>query len=73
MAVLFFPLMLNFTRDEFEAQFKEELYFGSMVVNAWVHMRNGKTSMATVTLAAEDKEKLNGFVERLNVFKVQEN
>jgi ATP-grasp domain len=71
VAVLFFPLMLRLTQDKFEAEFKDELHFGSLVVNAWVRMRNGKTSMTTVTLAAEDKDKLNEFVERVSVFKVQ--
>jgi hypothetical protein len=58
-------LMLKLTWEEFERKFKEELHFGSLVVNVWVYMQGGKTSMTTVTLAAEDKEKLNEFVERV--------
>lgn len=72
VATLLFRLMLKLTRGEFEEQFKEELHFGSMVVNAWVHLRDGKTSMTTVTLAAEDQEKLNDLVQRVNIFKWQE-
>lgn len=72
VAVLFFPLMLKLTWEEFERKFKEELHFGSLVVNAWVHMQGGKTSMTTVTLAAEDKEKLNEFVERVRAFKMED-
>lgn len=72
VAVLFFPLMLKLTREEFERKFKEELHFGSLAVNAWVHMQGGKTSMTTVTLAAENKEKLNEFVERVRAFKMED-
>ena len=72
VAVLFFPLMLKLTWEEFERRFKEELHFGGLVVNAWVHMQDGKTSMTTVTLAAEDKEKLNEFVERVRAFKMED-
>ena len=65
--------MLRLTKDDFEEEFREELLrFGSIAVNAWVHMGDGKTSMATVTLAAEDKEKLNKLVERFNEFKIAE-
>ena len=71
VAVLFFPLMLKLTWEEFERKSKEELHFGSLVVNAWVHMQDEKTSMTTVTLAAEDKEKLNEFVERVRASKMK--
>ena len=65
--------MLRLTKDEFEEEFREELLrFGSIVVNAWFHQKDGKTSMAAVTLAAEDKEKLNELVERFNKFKIAE-
>ena len=65
--------MLRLTKDEFEEEFREELLrFGSIVVNGWFHQRDGKTSMAAVTLAAEDKEKLNELVERFNKFKIAE-
>lgn len=71
VANIFSCLMLRLTRKEFGEEFRQELlHFGSMVVNAWIHMKDGKTSMATVALAAEDKEKLNELVERLNVFKI---
>lgn len=70
VANIFSCLMLRLTREEFEEEFRQELLqFGSIVVNAWIHMKDGKTSMATVALAAEDREKLNELVERLNVFK----
>lgn len=72
VAVLFFPLMLSLTWEEFKVHFREELDYGSLVINAWVHMKDGATSMTTVTLAAADKEKLNKFVERVNVFKLKE-
>ena len=72
VAVLFFPLMLKLTWEEFERKFKEELHFGGLVINAWVHMQGGKTSMTTATLAAEDKEKLNEFVERVRAFKMED-
>lgn len=64
-------LMLRLTREEFEEEVREALlHLGSIVVNAWVHMNDGKTSMTTVTLAAEDNKKLNELVERLNVFNI---
>jgi hypothetical protein len=63
--------MLNLTRDQFEVEFKEELSFGSLVVNAWVHMRDRKTSMTTVTLAADSKGSLERFLERVDVFKLE--
>ncbi|MCJ1349733.1 hypothetical protein MMC31_007974 [Peltigera leucophlebia] len=66
-------LVLRLTRDEFQEEFRDELlHFGSMVVNAWVHMKDGKRGIATVTLAAEDKIKLDKLVERLNVFNIAE-
>jgi carbamoylphosphate synthase large subunit len=71
VATLVFPLMLNLTRDQFEVEFQEELHFGSLVVNAWVHMRDRKTSMTTVTLAADSKGSLNKFLERINAFKLE--
>ena len=65
--------MPRLTKDEFEEEFREELLrFGSIVVNGWFHQRDGKTSMAAVTLAAEDKEKLNELVERFNKFTIAE-
>ncbi|MCJ1461699.1 hypothetical protein MMC07_000297 [Pseudocyphellaria aurata] len=72
VVVLLFSLMLTLTRDEFGKEFEEELRLGSIVVNAWVHMRGGKTSMTILILAAEEKDQLDAFVKRLNVFKLPE-
>jgi predicted ATP-grasp superfamily ATP-dependent carboligase len=71
IAVLLFPLMLELTREQFEVEFKEELHFGSLVVNAWVHMRDRKTSMTTVTIGAKDKEGLDKLMERVNAHKME--
>jgi hypothetical protein len=71
VATLIFPLILNLTRDQFEVEFKAELSFGSLVVNAWVHMRDRKTSMTTMTLAADSKGSLERFLERFSVFKLE--
>lgn len=71
VANIFSCLTLRLTREEFEEEFRQELVqSGSIVVNAWIHMKDGKTSLATVVLAAEHREKLNELVERLNVFKI---
>ena len=71
VANVFSCLTLALTREEFEEEFRQELlHVGSMMINAWLHMKDGKTSLATVALAAEDKEKLNELLERLNAFKV---
>ncbi len=71
VANIFSCLMLRLTREEFEEEFRQELLqCGSIVINAWIHMKDGKTSMATVALAAEHREKLNELVERLNGFRV---
>lgn len=69
VANIFSCLMLRLTKEEFEEEFRQQLLIGSIVVNAWIHMKDGKTSMATVALAAEHREELNELVERLNVFK----
>ncbi|KAH9873933.1 hypothetical protein IAQ61_004560 [Plenodomus lingam] len=71
VAVLLFPLLLRLTKDQFEREFEEELHSGSLVVNAWVHMRDRKTSMTTITLAAGGKESLDEFLARVNVFKIE--
>jgi hypothetical protein len=65
LAMLFFPLMVNATRAEFEEVFRRELDAGSMVISAWVHMRHGKTSMFTVTLAAKNSESLRQYMARV--------
>ncbi|OCK84023.1 solid-state culture-specific protein-like protein [Lepidopterella palustris CBS 459.81] len=69
VALTLFALMIRGTRDEFKAAFEEEVGDGSLVVNAWVHMRDGKTSMMTITLGAEDKDVLDRFVGRVNEWK----
>ena len=71
-AVLFFPLYLNCTRDTFDEVFEQELRDGSLIINAWCHDRQGKSSITAITLAAEDSERLRDFIERLNVYKVPE-
>lgn len=66
-------LRLRLTRDEFQEEFREELlHVGSILVNAWVHMKDGKTGITRVTLAAENKKKLDELVERLKVFIIAE-
>ena len=69
-AVLFFPLYLNCTRDAFDELFKQELEDGSLVINGWCHDRRGKSSIASITLAAEDSEKLRVFIERVNLYRM---
>ncbi|KAF2149919.1 hypothetical protein K461DRAFT_36409 [Myriangium duriaei CBS 260.36] len=70
MASTLCPLMLNLTRDQFDANFTNELCTGSLVVNAWVHMRGGQTSMVAVTLGASDQESLSEFVKRVRAYEV---
>lgn len=71
VANIFSCMILRLTKEEFEEEFRPELLqFGTVVINAWIHMKDGKTSMATVALAAEHREKLNELVEKLNVFKI---
>ncbi|MCJ1458463.1 hypothetical protein MMC28_008836 [Mycoblastus sanguinarius] len=71
-AVLFFPLFLKCTRDTFDEVFEQELRDGSLVVNGWCHNRHGKSSIISITLAAEDSEKLREFIARVNLYKVSE-
>lgn len=71
VAAILFSSVLRLTRDELGSQFGAELRLGSMVVIAWVHMRDEKTSMAIVALAAEEKEKLDELIERVKVFKLE--
>ena len=71
-AVLFFPLYLKCTRDTFDEAFEQELRNGSLIINAWCHDRQGKSSITAITLAAEDSERLRDFIDRLNVYKVPE-
>lgn len=66
-------LMLRLTRDEFQEEFREELlHVGSILVNAWIHMKDGKMSFTRVTLAAENQKKLDELVGRLKVFIIAE-
>lgn len=53
-AVMLYPLHLPCTRDGFERAFEKELQYGSMVISAWSHDAQGKSSLAAVTRAAED-------------------
>ena len=69
VAAMLFSSILRLTRDEFESQFGPELHLGCMVVIAWVHMRDETTSMSRLTLAAEDKEKLDELIQKVNAFK----
>ena len=69
-AVLFFPLYLKCSRDTFDEVFEQELRNGSLIINAWCHDRHGKSSIAAISLAAEDSERLRDFIERLNEYKV---
>ena len=60
-----FPLTLCLTRSDFDLQFQEELFAGSLVINAWVHEPGKKTSVASLIWAAEDEGKLSLMRERL--------
>ena len=71
VAATLFLSILRLTRDEFDLQFGAELHFGSVVVIAWVHMRDKKTSMTKLTLAAEDKEKLDELIEKVKMFELK--
>ncbi|KAI1810300.1 solid-state culture-specific protein-like protein [Poronia punctata] len=70
VAALFFPLVIKGVREDFETAFTEEIQKGSLVVNAWVHMRDGLTSMTTLTLGAPDRESLAPFIAKVNAWKV---
>lgn len=70
VAAMLFSSVLRLTRDEFGSQFEAELQLGSMVVIAWVNMRDEKRSMTMLTLAAEDKEKLDEMIAKVKVFKL---
>ncbi|MCJ1347281.1 hypothetical protein MMC31_005503 [Peltigera leucophlebia] len=66
-------LVLRLTREEFQEEFREELlHLGSIVVNAWIHTKDGKTGIARVTLAARDKKELDELVKRLKAFNIAE-
>ena len=71
-AVLFFPLFLKCTRDTFDEIFEQELQDGSLIVNGWCHKRDGKSSITSIILVAEDSGKLEGFIKRVNLYKVSE-
>jgi hypothetical protein len=65
VATLLFPFAVNGTRAKFEAAFRKEFEAGSIVINAWVHMREGITSLSTITLAATNEENLHQFKIRV--------
>ncbi|MCJ1346141.1 hypothetical protein MMC31_004354 [Peltigera leucophlebia] len=66
-------LTLRLTKEEFQEEFREELlHLGSILVNAWIHKKDGKTGITRVTLAAKDKKKLDELVERLKGFNIAE-
>ncbi|KAI4130885.1 MAG: hypothetical protein LQ338_001482 [Usnochroma carphineum] len=70
-AVLFFPLFLNCRRETFEDIFKKQLQDGALIITGWCHDREGKTSITTMILAAEDQPKLRKFIDEVRVYKVQ--
>lgn len=69
-AVLFFMLHLKCTMEEFERAFKNEFKNGSLVVTGWCHDKQGKSSYASIILGAEDPDKLRGFIDRVNVYRL---
>lgn len=72
VATLLFPFVVNGTRDDFGEAFSEELQEGRLVINAWIHMRDEKTSMSTITLAAEDHKELNLLTARIKKWEIVE-
>ena len=71
-AALLFPLHLKCTRDTFDEVFRQELLHGSLVINGWCHNNDGKSSITSITMAAETSEQLREFIERVNLYKVSD-
>lgn len=71
VAICFFPVIIKGTKDEFAAGFKREFDAGELVVGGWVHLKDQKTSMATLVLAARDKESLQPLIARLDEWKTE--
>ncbi|CAG8972031.1 hypothetical protein HYALB_00004895 [Hymenoscyphus albidus] len=69
-SVIFFPLFLTCTLDEFEKIFASELSDGSLIIIGWSHY--SQISVTSVILGAENQEKLGAFIYRLKVYKVEE-
>ena len=69
-AVVFFPLILNCTRAQFQQEFHNEFRDGSLVVNGWCHDGEGKVSLTSIVLASGDRESLDRFIDRINVFRM---
>ncbi|KAI4179412.1 MAG: hypothetical protein L6R41_007857 [Letrouitia leprolyta] len=66
-AVLFFPLYLKGTKQDFMKAFESRFRDESMVICGWCHDRMGVNSIACVVLAAETKEKLQVFVDEVKM------
>lgn len=71
-AVVLFPLMLRCNREVFERAFESEFKDGSLVVNGWCHSQGLVFSITSLTLAAPDSEKLAKFIDRVNVYRLNE-
>lgn len=69
-AVLFFPLYLKGTREDFLRAFADRFQEGRMVICGWCHDRRGENSIACLILAAETRDRLRGFVDEVKVHEV---
>lgn len=71
-AAIFFPLFLSCTRDEFERAFDKEHQEGALIITGWCHDRQGKYSVTSIILAAETRDRLSEFINRVYVYKIDE-
>ena len=71
-AVLFFPVYLKGTREDFEREFQHNFQNGSLVVVGWCQDKHGGNSFACLILAAETKEQLHSFIDMVDLHKLPE-
>lgn len=69
-AVLFFAFCLKGTRAAFERKFEKKIRDGSLIITGWCQDKHGQNSISSLVLAAENKEKLRGFIDEVNLHRL---
>ncbi|VAZ81157.1 hypothetical protein LAUMK15_05732 [Mycobacterium persicum] len=71
-AAIFFPLLLECSRGEFDQLFASELQEGSMIVAGWCHDRLTNHSETSIIIGAKTQAELAVLTSRINHYKVAE-
>lgn len=59
------------SRDVLEGHFQDEIEKGSLIVSGWVHDDAKRNSHAAITVGARDGQELQGYMERVRAFGLQ--